>query len=104
MKFLLVCPVYTVSVQACQFVCPRSRAFCQGSVVLALVVSGWCYLFAVRFSSLFFFNRFVINAVSLPVYVKESHFCVAVSVHLKWWWDVCGCVFCVCGQGNHCLT
>jgi len=37
-----------------------------------------------------FFNEFVINVFSLTIYVKEAQFCVAVSVRLKWWWDVCG--------------
>jgi hypothetical protein len=57
----------------------RNGCICQGSVVSALVVSGWCYLFAVRFSSLFL-NKFVINVVSLPRYVKEAHFYLVVSV------------------------
>ena len=29
-----------------------------------------------------FLNRFVINIVSLPMYVKETHLCVAFSVCL----------------------
>jgi len=57
----------------------RNGCICQGSVVSALVVSGWCYLFAVRFSSLFL-NKFVINVVSLPRYVEEAHFYLVVSV------------------------
>ena len=32
---------------------------------------------------LVFLNRFVINVVSLPAYVKETHFCVAQSVCLS---------------------
>ena len=36
-------------------------------------------MFAVRGSSIFF-NMFVTNVVSLPVYVKEAHYSVAVSV------------------------
>ena len=43
-----------------------------------------------------FFYRFVINVLSSPMYVKEAHLCVALSVCLKWWWEVCGWVFCVC--------
>jgi len=30
-----------------------------------------------------FLNMFVINVVSLPMYVKETHFCVALSVCLS---------------------
>jgi len=38
------------------------------------------------FSAIFrfvFLNRFVINVVSLPMYVKEIHLCVALSVCLS---------------------
>jgi len=30
-----------------------------------------------------FMNRFIINVVSLPVYVKDTHLCVALSVCLS---------------------
>ena len=30
-----------------------------------------------------FLNRFLINVVSLPVYVKDTHLCVALSVCLS---------------------
>jgi len=33
--------------------------------------------------SFVFLNRFVINVVSLPVYVKETHLCVVLSVCLS---------------------
>jgi len=45
-----------------------------------------------------FLNRFVINVVSLPVYVKEIHLCVALCVCLSD--GVVGCLWvgiCVCG-------
>ena len=38
------------------------------------------------FSTIFrfaFLNRFVISVVSLPMYVKETHLCVALSVCLS---------------------
>ena len=47
-----------------------------------------------------FFNRFVMNVVSLPMYVKEAHFCVAAPVCPS---EVVGGL-CVCGLGNCCLT
>ena len=73
--------LYTPCCSPGMSICTRRIAcICQGSVVSALVVSGWCYLFAVRFSSLSFLISFVINVVCLPSYVKEAHFFVAVSV------------------------
>ena len=56
--------------------------------------------------SFVFLNMFIINVVSLPVYVKVTHLCVALSVCLS---DVVvgllwvG-VLCVYGWGIHCLV
>jgi hypothetical protein len=49
-----------------------------------------------------FLNRFVIKVISLPMYVKETHLCVVLSVCL---FDVVGrClwvgVLCVCVGGK----
>jgi len=52
-----------------------------------------------------FLKRFVIKVVSLPMYVKGAHFCVAVPVFLVGGhgtlpWS--GGYVCVCGPGTHC--
>jgi len=52
-----------------------------------------------------FLKRFVIKAVSLPMYVNGAHFCVVVSVF--WLGVMVGCLgvggyVCVCGPGTHC--
>jgi len=87
--FVLVKPTYEesaslsyvrpVATLACQFVCPDRMYF---SVVLCFGISSFWMMFFVRSEILrsVILNMFVINVVSLPMYVKEAHFCVAVSV------------------------
>ena len=108
--FVLVEPLYEAppSLPCCSpgmSICTPWIAYILSGVHYFSISSFWMVLFVCSaILNFVLLNRFVIIVVSLPVYVKEAHFCVAVSVHLKWWWDVCGWVFCVCGQENHCLT
>jgi len=74
--------IHLVAVRVCQFVCLGSRVFVRG---LLFDINSFWMLLLVRSAivSFVFLNTFVKNVVFLSVYVKETHFCMALFICLS---------------------